>query len=212
MTADRVPVRHSLITRLLITSMVIAVAAIASTAWLAATTTTRAISHEQGGAAADQRAVYQALLGYAATHHDWPGAATMVHSRAEEIGRRITLTTDDRRVILDSHTGPVPENSLPAAAVDPLDVDLGLTGGVERIDERAVGPYVVPGEDRYVMNEEAGSALSCFRKLGYRGVVDVAPTGRPSILLTSAGSRFGTPVPDHSLESCSTGLDSLVSA
>ncbi|MEU8664136.1 sensor histidine kinase, partial [Actinoplanes philippinensis] len=31
-------------------------------------------------------------------------------------------------------------------------------------------------------------------------------------LLTSAGSRFGTPVPDHSLESCSTGLDSLVSA
>ncbi|GIE74072.1 two-component sensor histidine kinase [Actinoplanes philippinensis] len=212
MTADRVPVRHSLITRLLITSMVIAVAAIASTAWLAATTTTRAISHEQGGAAADQRAVYQALLGYAATHHDWSGAATMVHSRAEEIGRRITLTTDDRRVILDSHTGPVPENSLPAAAVDPLDVDLGLTGGVERIDERAVGPYVVPGEDRYVMNEEAESALSCFRKLGYRGVVDVAPTGRPSILLTSAGSRFGTPVPDHSLESCSTGLDSLVSA
>ncbi|MEU4160075.1 HAMP domain-containing sensor histidine kinase [Actinoplanes sp. NPDC026670] len=212
MTADRVPVRHSLITRLLITSMVIAVAAIASTAWLAATTTTRAISHEQGGAAADQRSVYQALLGYAATHHDWSGAATMVHTRAAEIGRRITLTTDDRQVVLDSHTGPVPENSLPAAAVDPLDVDLGLTGGVERIDERAVGPYVVPSEDRYVMNEEAANALSCFRKLGYRGVVDVAPTGRPSILLTSAGSRFGTPVPDHSIESCSTGLDSLVSA
>ena len=125
MSDDRVPVRHSLVTRLLVTSVVIALAAISATAWLAATTTTRAISHEQGGAVADERAVYEALIGYAATHHDWSGAATLVRSRAAELGRRITLTTDDRTVILDSQAGPALRDTRPSAVVDPLDVDLG---------------------------------------------------------------------------------------
>jgi two-component system sensor histidine kinase BaeS len=208
---DRVPVRHSLVTRLLVTSVVIALAAISATAWLAATTTTRAINYEQGGAVADERAVYEALVGYAATHHDWSGAATLIRSRAAELGRRVTLTTDDHQVILDSQTGPALENTRPSAVVDPLDVDLGLTGGTEHIDERAVGPYILPTEDRYVLNEVAKHALTCFNKLGYDGVVKVAPTGRPSVVLTTVRPQAEAPLTRSVTDSCEFELDSLVS-
>ncbi|WP_307873255.1 sensor histidine kinase [Paractinoplanes ovalisporus] len=192
--------------------MSIALVAISATAWLAATTTTRAISHELGGAAADQKAVYEALVGYAATHRDWSGAATLVRSRAALIGRRITLTTDDKRIILDSQAGPDLQNVRPAAVVDPLDVDIGLTGGAEHIDERAAGPYVVPSEDRYVMNETAKNALRCLRRAGYGAVIDVAPTGRPRVLLTTVGRRAEGARIVPSPEGCTFELDTLVSA
>lgn len=209
---DRVPVRHSLVTRLLVTSVVIALAAISATAWLAATTTTRAINYQQGGAVADERAVYEALVGYAATHHDWSGAATLVRSRATELGRRITLTTDDHQVILDSQAGPSLENTRPSAVVDPLDVDLGLTGGSSHIDDRATGPYVVPTEDRYVLNGVAKYTLTCFNKLGYDGVIKVANTGRPSVVVTTVRPQAEAPLTRSVTEGCEFELDSLVSA
>jgi two-component system, OmpR family, sensor histidine kinase BaeS len=212
--SDRVPLRHSLVTRLLVTSVVIALAAISATAWLAATTTTRAINYQQGGAVADERAVYEALVGYAATHHDWSGAATLVKSRAAELGRRVTLTTDDRRIILDSagKAGPPLMNTRPSAVVDPLDVDLGLTGGTSHIDERATGPYVVPYEDRYVLNGVAKYALTCFNKLGYDGVIKVANTGRPSVVVTTVRPQAEQPLTRSVTEGCEFELDSLVSA
>jgi two-component system sensor histidine kinase BaeS len=208
---DRVPLRHSLVTRLLITSVVIALAAISTTAWLAATTTTRAINFEQGGAVADERAVYEALVGYAATHADWSGAAPLVHSRAAELDRRITLVTDDHRVILDSQAGPALQNTRPSAVVDPLDVDLGLTGGTEHIDDRAVGPYIVPTEDRYVLNQVAKHTLTCFNKLGYDGVIKVANTGRPTVVPTTVRPQAEAPLTRSVTESCEFELDSLVS-
>ncbi|MGC4866121.1 HAMP domain-containing sensor histidine kinase [Micromonospora sp. DT53] len=212
MSRDQVPLRHSLVTRLLVSSVVIALAAISATAWLAATTTTRAINYEQGGAVADQRAVYQALVGYAATHHDWSGAAALVHSRAAELGRRITLTTDDHQIILDSQAGPALRNTRPSAVVDPLNVDLGLTGGAEHIDDRAVGPYVVPTEDRYVLNEVAKNTLTCYHKMGYDGVIETAKTGRPSVTLTAVRAEAERPLTRSLTESCGFELDSLVSA
>ncbi|PYC67627.1 two-component sensor histidine kinase [Micromonospora arborensis] len=205
------PLRHSLVTRLLVSSVVIALAAISATAWLAATTTTRAINYEQGGAVADQRAVYQALVGYAATHHDWSGAAALVNSRAAELGRRITLTTDDHTIILDSQAGPALRNTRPSAVVDPLNVDLGLTGGDEHIDERAVGPYVVPDGDRYVLNEVAKNTLTCFKKMGYDGTIEIAKTGRPSVVLTTVRAEAEQPLTRSVTEGCGFELDSLVS-
>jgi two-component system sensor histidine kinase BaeS len=210
-STGRVPVRHSLVTRLLLTSMVIAVAAISATAWLAATTATRSISHEQGGAVADERAAYEALLGYAATHHDWSGAATLLRSRAAALGRRITLTTEDHRVILDSQTGPALGDLRPSAVVDPLDVDLGLTGGTEPIDERAVGPYVVPSEDRYILREVARYTLKCFNKMGYDGIIKVAETGRPSVVLTTVSPHAEQSLTRSVTEVCAFELDSLIS-
>jgi two-component system sensor histidine kinase BaeS len=210
-TAHRVPLRHSLITRLLVTSVVIALAAISATAWLAATTTTRAISQEQGVAVADERAAYEALVGYAATHRDWSGAATLVRSRAARLGRRITLTTDDHRVILDSQADPPLADLRPSAVVDALDVDLGLTGGSERIDERAVGPYVVSFEDRRIQKEVAQHVLVCLNRLGYDGVIKVVQTGRPTVVVTTVRPRAEATLTRSATEECVFELDSLVS-
>jgi two-component system sensor histidine kinase BaeS len=123
--------RSSLLVRLLAVSVLVSVLSVAGTAWLAVRTTTRAIQQEQGQALSDDAKIYDALLGYAATHHDWAGAAALIRSLAAGTGRRIVVTGRDRNPLLGN--GPLPVKA--SATVDPLDVD--STG---RTDPRAVGP------------------------------------------------------------------------
>lgn len=184
--ARRVPLRRSLITRLLATSVLVAVAAIVATAWLATQTTTRAIQQEQGRSLADDKSVYDALVGYAATHPDWSGADALIAQRAAKTGRRITLMTENRQVITDSAPGPSLRTARPSATVDPLHLDLALTGGDERIDPRAVGPYMLPRKERDLLRKVATEELSCIRRTGVEGEIVDGPSGRPSVhLLTS---------------------------
>ncbi|MEV4639674.1 HAMP domain-containing sensor histidine kinase [Actinoplanes sp. NPDC049548] len=179
--ARRVPLRRSLITRLLATSILVAVAAIVATAWLATQTTTRAIQQEQGRSLADDKSVYDALVGYAATHPDWSGVNTLVAQRAAKTGRRITLMTEDRRLITESGPGPSLRSARPSATVDPLHLDLALTGGQERIDPRAVGPYKLPARERDLLRKVADGQLACMRESGVEGEVVDGPSGRPTV-------------------------------
>ncbi|GAA2552343.1 HAMP domain-containing sensor histidine kinase [Winogradskya consettensis] len=192
----RVPLRHSLVTRLLVTSVLIAVAAIAATAWLATTTATRAITQERGQSLTDDKGVYDMLIGYAATHADWSGAPALIDARAAKLGRRITLMTGDRAVIADSGPGgPSLRGARPSAEVDPLDLDLGLTGGTERIDARVVGPFKVAPADRNVLDKMAADQLNCLRKVSLDAKVVRLPSGRPTTTLT-------TPDPDGVASRC----------
>ena len=183
--SNRVPVRHSLITRLLATSILIAVAAITATAWLAASTATRAVSQEQGRALDDDKGVYDMLIAYAATHPDWSGAPALIDARAAELGRRITLMTEERSVIAESGTGPSLRTARPSAVVDPLNLDLDLTGSIDSIDARAVGPYLVPPAERPALRDTAEEELICLRKVGFDGTIEQAPNGRPQVVLSS---------------------------
>ena len=70
MRAHRVPLRRSLVVRLLATSILVAVCATVTTAWLVVQSTTRAVRQEQGRSLADDTKIYDMLLGYAATHRD----------------------------------------------------------------------------------------------------------------------------------------------
>ncbi|WP_250034420.1 sensor histidine kinase [Paractinoplanes maris] len=186
MSAARVPLRHSLVTRLLVTSVLIAVAAIAATAWLATRTATRAITQEQGRSLTEEKGVYDLLVGYAAMHGDWSGATTLIDARAAKLGRRITLMTQDRTVIADSGGGPSLRTARPSALIDPLNLDLGLVGGDERIDPRAAGPFRVPAAERPLLQRAAADVLSCVRKTGAQGTVEQLPSGRPTVRLSSA--------------------------
>jgi two-component system sensor histidine kinase BaeS len=186
---NRVPWRHSLVTRLLATSVLIAVAAIAATAWLATRTATRAISQEQGRSLTDDKGVYDMLVAYAAEHPDWSQAPEVIHERAAKLGRRITLMTEDRQVIIDSGPGPSLQAARPSAVVDPLNLDLGLTGGTERIDTRAVGPYLLPAGERAELRRTARKTLNCVAGLGVAGRVVETPSGRSAIELTSADTE-----------------------
>ncbi|BEL02908.1 HAMP domain-containing sensor histidine kinase [Actinoplanes sichuanensis] len=195
--------RHSLVTRLLATSVLIAVAAIGATAWLAIRTANRAISQEQGRSLTDDKGVYDMLVAYAAEHPDWAAAPELIRERAAKLGRRITLMTEDRQVIIDSGPGPSLAAARPSAVVDPLNLDLGLTGGTERIDSRAVGPYLVPAGERKELMAYAVKTKSCLDELGVSGRVVDTPSGRPSVVLT-------VPDTEGALVRCSAGLDQAV--
>jgi signal transduction histidine kinase len=182
----RVPFHRSLIGRLLVTSIVIAVAAVVSTAWLATQTTSRAIRQEQGRSLADDKSVYDMVIGYAATHRDWAGVQTLIDARAADIGRRITLTSDDRVVIAESGRGGSLAGARASAAVDPLSLDQGLTGSTDRIDARVLGPYRLPAREHDELRFSVLQQLKCLRNSGVGGVVGEDANGRPLVQLTTA--------------------------
>lgn len=199
----RVPLRHSLVTRLLVTSVLIAIAAIVATAWLAASTATRAISQEQGRSLTEDKGVYDMVLAYAATHSDWSGAPALIKARAAELNRRITLMTVDRAVLADSGPGPSLATARPSATIDPLNVDTALTGGAERIDPRAAGPFRVPAAQRAELDKYVDDQLACLRRLGADGRVVVLPNGRPTVDVTGFD-------PDNSAAACGSKLPFVI--
>lgn len=169
-------IRHSLVTRLLATSVLIAVASIVATAWLATRTATRAISQEQGRALVDEKGAYLALIDYAVAHRDWSGAPALVASQSARLGLPVTLTSADRTVI----AGPAPAaGARPSEIVDPLALDLTLTGGTSRIDPRVVGPYRLTFEERQLLLKVAADELTC---VGPTAHIEAGPSGRPVVL------------------------------
>lgn len=167
-----VPLRHSLLLRLLAGSSVIALCSIAATTWLVMRGTTRAIEQQQVRQYAADAAIYNALLGYAATHPSWAGAQQFADTLTAGTDRRITLTTADRQVLLGR-----PVDGPPAASVDPLHVDPALLAAADQIDPRAVGPYALTDTERADQRATAEQALRCLGRLGYSGTHSEHPSG-----------------------------------
>ncbi|MGW5866313.1 ATP-binding protein [Streptomyces sp. NPDC055239] len=213
--ARDIPFRKSLLPRLLAVSVLVSVVSIAATAWLAAQTTSGAIRQEQGQVLADDARVYDELLGLGASAPGWQGADETVRELARKTGRRITLTTQKRVVIADSRSkGDKGEKvskggkgivaaDLPAkasAVVDPLAVDGALTagagnanaetGGQDRIDPRAVGPFRLPAGERGELGKAAASVVDCMHGLGVSARVVQGPGGRPRVDAPNDPSRF----------------------
>ncbi|MCX5070700.1 HAMP domain-containing histidine kinase [Micromonospora lupini] len=187
-----VPLHRSLLLRLLTLAVLIAVGSIAATAWLAVRTTTGAIRQEQGQALADDARIYDTLIAYAATHPTWDGVDTTVRPLAEQVGRRITLTTESGTPVADSapEAGPLPAK--PSATVDALSVDTALTPGIDalasgdtgsaRIDPRTTGPYLLPPDERRALRDRATQAVTCLQgRAKIEAAVVDGPTGRPRI-------------------------------
>ncbi|MEU1755596.1 HAMP domain-containing sensor histidine kinase [Micromonospora matsumotoense] len=157
--------RDSLLVRLLAVSVVVSVLSITATAWLAVRDTTRTIARERGQALADDAKIYDALLGYAATHRSWADVSPLLDSLATSTGRRIVVTDRDRTPLAASTAGPLPERA--SATVDPLGVDTTLAGAVptDGVDPRAVGPFRLPDAERAALRADAESARSCLTGL-----------------------------------------------
>jgi two-component system sensor histidine kinase BaeS len=185
----RVPPHRSLIFRLLVTSVTIAIVAIVATSWLAAQSTSQAIRQEIGQSLSDDKGVYDELLTYAATHKDWSGVQPLVADRARALGRRITLMTEKRRVIVDSAPGPSLELARPSALVDPLWVDLALTGRTGHIDPRVVGPFRLTPKEEQRMRRQLEESLECVRSFGSEAIITTGPHGRPKLAITRLGKE-----------------------
>ncbi|GAA2525310.1 sensor histidine kinase [Winogradskya humida] len=189
MYAPRVPMHRSLTVRLLVASLAIAAVAVLATSWIASQLTSRTIKQQIGQSLSDDKSVYDELLGYAATHPGWSGVQPLITARATKLNRRITLMSEDRRVIADSMAGPSLASARPSATIDPLAVDLGLSGRTDRIDPRLVGPFKLsPAEQRQIRADLARS-LECLRRFGGEGEVVTGPYGRPKVVVTDLGKQ-----------------------
>nr|WP_190125787.1 HAMP domain-containing sensor histidine kinase [Streptomyces inusitatus] len=187
------PLRKSLLGRLLAVSALVAACSVAATAWLAVQTTSGAIKREQGQNLTDSARVYDALRGHAATNAQWDGVESTVRELARTYDRRIALTTRDRRIIADSAAGgesaPPALPAQPSAVVDPLSSDSALVadpqqpGGraADRIDPRAVGPFRLPQREREQLRKVAERATQCLRRFGLSSDIVDTPSGRPRI-------------------------------
>jgi two-component system sensor histidine kinase BaeS len=187
-----VPLRKSVLARLMATSVLVAVCSIGATAWLAVQTTTRAIQQEQGQVLADDASVYDRLLGYAAVHRDWDGVEPLVRDLAERTGRRVVLTSKNRGPIADSAASAAPPPSTASAVIDPLRTGQGLLHGSgapvggDGIDPRATGPYQLPGAERSLLRRRADKQIRCLRDRGINAQRVDSPSGRPAVRFNPA--------------------------
>ncbi|MFD6331190.1 sensor histidine kinase [Streptomyces niveus] len=184
----RLPLRRSLLGRLLIVSVLVASCAVAATAWLAVQTTSGAIRQEQGQDLSSDAKIYNTLLGYAATHPRWEDVEDTARELARTSQRRIVLTTEDRRPLFDSagasSVAPLPAQA--SAVVDPLSVDTvlvpeAMTAGSDRIDPRAVGPFLLPANERTGLRAITEKQVACLNSVGVAADVVDSPSGRPRI-------------------------------
>ncbi|MFE9726777.1 sensor histidine kinase [Streptomyces sp. NPDC005794] len=203
----RLPLRKSLLGRLLAVSALVAACSVAATAWLAVQTTSGAIEQEQGRNLAADTRVLDALLAYAAEHPTWDGVGATVNELADTSDRRITLTTQNRDVLADSAGSSPQPPALPpqaSAVVDPLSVTAVSSGsepesgsgpvtvaetgtaveqrsGGDRVDPRAVGPFRLPQTERTSLRRTADEAVRCLSRSGIASDVVEGPSGRPRI-------------------------------
>jgi len=191
-----VPLRRSLLVRLLATSLLIAVCAVAATAWLTVQLTKQAVTQEQSRTLSADTDIYDTLIEYSATHDSWAGAQSKVARLADLTGTRIALTTPDRRPIAGSPADALDAavvSDVPTATVDPLLLDPGIarnTGG--RIDSRAVGPYRLSEDERRGLRRDASAYVGCLRSLEIAAEIVDTPSGRPLVRRISAGPAAAT--------------------
>ncbi|KQX63890.1 HAMP domain-containing sensor histidine kinase [Streptomyces sp. Root1310] len=198
----RIPLRKRLLVRLLIASVLIAVCSVAATAWLAVTTTTRALREEQGQALADDMGILARLSGYAATHPDWTGVGATVRELSARTGRRIALTTADRRPLADSAPRGTSLPPTAAATVDPLRTDTYSEPGAQLsgTDPRVVGPYRLTPLERAKLDAVARARQRCLSRYGVDTTVTHTPSGRPVVTASDA-----TAVSGYAFDECGDG-------
>ncbi|MFF5896922.1 sensor histidine kinase [Streptomyces argenteolus] len=215
---ERLPLRKSLLGRLLAVSALVAACSVAATAWLAVQTTSGAIEQEQGRNLAADTRVLDTLLAHAAEHPTWDEVGATVDELAETSGRRITLTTPGRRIIADSAhaseaTPPPGLPPQPSAVVDPLSVTAVQAGtgegsgpasvtvaapgaegarspGDDRIDARAVGPFRLPAAERASLRRAAEETVECLGRSGIASDVVEAPSGRSRVQVVGDPDRL----------------------
>ncbi|MFE2534559.1 sensor histidine kinase [Streptomyces sp. NPDC059371] len=198
-----VPLRKSLLVKLLITSVLIALCSVAATAWLAVQTTTRAIQEEQGQVLAEDMDILRQLSGYAATHSDWSGVTGTLRAISLRTGRRIALTAGDRAPFADSATRGTSLPPRAAATVDPLRTDTYTERGAQLtgVDPRAVGPYRLTTNERLRVAKLATVRQLCFSRNGVRTRTERMPSGR-----TVLKGVDGTIDPGYVPNECADGL------
>ncbi len=221
----RLPLRRSLLGRLLAVSALVAACSVAATAWIAVQTTSGAIKQEQGQNLTADARIYDTLLDYAARNPTWDGVGATVRELARESGRRVALTTQGRQPLADSATAATAPALPPqaSAVVDPLSVDTvlaargtdGQGAAADRIDPRAVGPFRLSAADSRTLRRSADDKVECLNRAGIASDVVVGASGRPRVQIVgndperALGTRCDLAALDTPTRSEQKALDAL---
>lgn len=221
----RLPLRRSLLGRLLAVSALVAACSVAATAWIAVQTTSGAIKQEQGQNLTADARIYDTLLDYAARKPTWDGVGATVRELARESGRRVALTTQGRQPLADSATAATAPALPPqaSAVVDPLSVDTVLAArgtdgqgtAADRIDPRAVGPFRLSAADSKTLRRTADDKVECLNRAGIASDVVVGASGRPRVQIVgndperALGTRCDLAALDTPTRSEQKALDAL---
>ncbi|MEU3057189.1 HAMP domain-containing sensor histidine kinase [Streptomyces griseus] len=221
----RLPLRRSLLGRLLAVSALVAACSVAATAWIAVQTTSGAIKQEQGQNLTADARIYDTLLEYAARNPTWDGVGATVRELARESGRRVALTTQSRQPLADSATAATAPALPPqaSAVVDPLAVDTVLAArgtdgqrtAADRIDPRAVGPFRLSTADSTALRRTADAKVACLNRAGIASDVVVGASGRPRVQIVgndperALGTRCDLAALDTPTRSEQKALDAL---
>ncbi|MFJ3326048.1 sensor histidine kinase [Streptomyces griseus] len=221
----RLPLRRSLLGRLLAVSALVAACSVAATAWIAVQTTSGAIKQEQGQNLTADARIYDTLLEYAARNPTWDGVGATVRELARESGRRVALTTQSRQPLADSATAATAPALPPqaSAVVDPLSVDTVLAArgtdgqrtAADRIDPRAVGPFRLSTADSTALRRTADDKVACLNRAGIASDVVVGASGRPRVQIVgndperALGTRCDLAALDTPTRSEQKALDAL---
>ncbi|MDG9685937.1 HAMP domain-containing sensor histidine kinase [Streptomyces sp. DH18] len=219
------PLRRSLLGRLLAVSALVAACSVAATAWIAVQTTSGAIKQEQGQNLTADARIYDTLLDYAARNPTWDGVGATVRELARESGRRVALTTQGRQPLADSATAATAPALPPqaSAVVDPLSVDTvlaargtdGQGAAADRIDPRAVGPFRLSAADSRTLRRSADDKVECLNRAGIASDVVVGASGRPRVQIVgndperALGTRCDLAALDTPTRSEQKALDAL---
>ena len=179
-----VPLRRSLLVRLLATSLLIAVCATAATAWLTTQLTKRAVTQEQSRTLSADTDIYDTLIEYAATHDGWDGAQAKVVRLAELTGTRIALTTPTG----GRSPGPTPVPSTPRSrptCPPPRSTRSSWTRGSPATpvagSTRARSARTGCAEERRFLRRGADDYVAFLRRRRSRRRSSTPPSGRPVV-------------------------------
>lgn len=198
----RVRLRDSLVLRLFALVTVVAVVAVAVTAWLTVSTTAGGIRQEQGDVVAASASIEDSLTRYGATHADWTGVRPLVVRLSRLTGNRVTLTDGAGRVLADSATGvPQPQRRAPASTViDALntgpsapaaqpaaggDSFAGPPPDGTAVSDEAAGPFALSSADAQTSRRLADGVAECLEAQGVDTEVEELAGGRAAVLLES---------------------------
>lgn len=180
--------RHSLLVRLLAICVAIAGSSIGATAWIASVSTSGSIQQQYSEDFTAGAQIYDALLGYAASHPSWTEVGRSLSQLAEKTGRDITLTTESGRVLASS-TGSkrLPAGAKAASVVNPLAVSAfpGRAAPSGGVDPRAVGPYRLTEAEQRTIRTTVERAASCLTRRGYAVSLDTLPNGRTTLAVVN---------------------------
>lgn len=184
--------------RLISFCLVVAVISIATTAWIAVSSTSSSINEQYTQNLSTVATVYDRLSGYAATHSSWAGVTPIVAELARAKHTRITLTRDSGSVIANSSTSsPALAGVHPAALINPLQPDTSVgdvstTGGM---DSRIIGPYRLPTAEQAAIRRDVEATRTCYERKGGPALpVQTFANGRTYLPTLQDTSRVACPV------------------